>query len=162
MLNQKPHLFDTSILNNIRLGNGEASDEDVRRAAKQVKLHDYIESLPDGYHTSVQETGIRFSGGERQRIALARILLQDTPIIILDEPTVGLDPITERELMETVFEVLKGKTILWITHHLAGVEAADKIVFLENGKTEMEGTHEELLAANERYRRLYHLDVPVK
>ncbi|MCD2476450.1 ATP-binding cassette domain-containing protein, partial [Staphylococcus aureus] len=83
-------------------GNGEASDEDVRRAAKQVKLHDYIESLPDGYHTSVQETGIRFSGGERQRIALARILLQDTPIIILDEPTVGLDPITERELMETV------------------------------------------------------------
>lgn len=162
VLNQKPHLFDTSILNNIRLGNGKASDEDVRRAAKQVKLHDYIESLPDGYHTSVQETGIRFSGGERQRIALARILLQDTPIIILDEPTVGLDPITERELMETVFEVLKGKTILWITHHLAGVEAADKIVFLENGKTEMEGTHEELLATNERYRRLYHLDVPVK
>lgn len=82
--------------------------------------------------------------------------------IHLDEPTVGLDPITERELMETVFEVLKGKTILWITHHLAGVEAADKIVFLENGKTEMEGTHEELLAANERYSRLYHLDVPVK
>ncbi|MCY8516730.1 thiol reductant ABC exporter subunit CydC [Bacillus atrophaeus] len=162
VLNQKPHLFDTSILNNIRLGNGQASDEDVRRAARQVQLHDYIESLPDGYDTSVQETGIRFSGGERQRIALARILLQDTPIIILDEPTVGLDPITERELLDTIFDVLKGKTILWITHHLAGVEAADKVVFLENGKAEMEGTHEELLAGNERYRRLYHLDVPVR
>ncbi|KAA6450027.1 thiol reductant ABC exporter subunit CydC [Bacillus atrophaeus] len=162
VLNQKPHLFDTSILNNIRLGNGQASDEDVRRAARQVQLHDYIESLPDGYDTSVQETGIRFSGGERQRIALARILLQDTPIIILDEPTVGLDPITERDLLDTIFDVLKGKTILWITHHLAGVEAADKVVFLENGKAEMEGTHEELLAGNERYRRLYHLDVPVR
>ncbi len=78
VLNQKPHLFNTSIMNNIRLGNGKASDEDVKRAARQVKLHDYIESLPDGYETSVQETGIRFSGGERQRIALARILLQDT------------------------------------------------------------------------------------
>ncbi|AKF74849.1 thiol reductant ABC exporter subunit CydC [Bacillus velezensis] len=162
VLNQKPHLFNTSIMNNIRLGNGKASDEDVKRAARQVKLHDYIESLPDGYETSVQETGIRFSGGERQRIALARILLQDTPVIILDEPTVGLDAVTERELLDTIFDVFKEKTILWITHHLAGVETADKIVFLENGKAEMEGTHQELLAENERYRKLYRLDVPIR
>ncbi len=129
VLNQKPHLFNTSIMNNIRLGNGKASDEDVKRAARQVKPHDYIESLPDGYETSVQETGIRFSGGEQRRIALARILLQDTPVIILDEPTVGLDAVTERELLDTIFDVFKEKTILWITHHLAGVETADKIVF---------------------------------
>ncbi|XLP44811.1 ATP-binding cassette domain-containing protein [Bacillus velezensis] len=110
----------------------------------------------------MQETGIRFSGGERQRIALARILLQDTPVIILDEPTVGLDTVTERELLDTIFDVFKEKTILWITHHLAGVETADKIVFLENGKAEMEGTHQELLAENERYRKLYRLDVPIR
>lgn len=97
VFNQQPHLFDTTVLNNIRLGNPDASDEDVYWAARQVKLHDYIQSLPDGYHTSVQETGIRFSGGERQRIALARILLQDAPIVVLDEPTVGLDPKTEKE-----------------------------------------------------------------
>ncbi|ASB86824.1 thiol reductant ABC exporter subunit CydC [Bacillus sonorensis] len=160
VLNQKPHLFDTTILNNIRLGNPEASDEDVYWAARQVKLHDLIESLPDGYHTSVQETGSRFSGGERQRIALARILLQGAPVIVLDEPTVGLDPITERELLVTMFEALEGKTVLWITHHLAGAEAADRILFLENGRIEMEGSHLELLQENQRYQRLYKLDAP--
>ncbi|KMM59494.1 ATP-binding protein [Bacillus glycinifermentans] len=160
VLNQKPHLFDTTILNNIRLGNPEASDEEVYWAARQVKLHDLIESLPDGYHTSVQETGSRFSGGERQRIALARILLQGAPVIVLDEPTVGLDPITERELLLTMFEALKGKTVLWITHHLAGAEAADRILFLENGTIEMEGSHKELLQENPRYQRLYQLDAP--
>lgn len=160
VLNQKPHLFDTTILNNIRLGNPEASDEDVYWAARQVKLHDLIESLPDGYHTSVQETGSRFSGGERQRIALARILLQGAPVIVLDEPTVGLDPITERELLVTMFEALEGKTVLWITHHLAGAEAADRILFLENGRVEMEGSHLELLQENQRYQRLYKLDAP--
>ncbi|QHZ45126.1 thiol reductant ABC exporter subunit CydC [Bacillus sp. NSP9.1] len=160
VLNQKPYLFDTTILNNIRLGNPEASDEEVYWAARQVKLHDLIESLPDGYHTSVQEAGSRFSGGERQRIALARILLQGAPVIVLDEPTVGLDPITEKELLLTMFEALDGKTVLWITHHLAGAEAADRILFLENGRIEMEGRHQDLLQENKRYQRLYQLDAP--
>lgn len=130
-------------MNNIRLGNPDASDEDVYWAARQVKLHDYIQSLPDGYHTSVQETGIRFSGGERQRIALARILPQDAPIVVLDEPTVGLDPKTEKELLSTMFQVLDGKTVLWITHHLAGAEAADRILFLDKGKLAMAGSHQQ-------------------
>ncbi|WP_312609280.1 ATP-binding cassette domain-containing protein, partial [Mammaliicoccus sciuri] len=86
-----------------RLGSPEATEEQVKEAARQVQLHDDIESLPEGYHTGVQETGVRFSGGERQRMALARILLQDTPVVVLDEPTVGLDPRTERELLETIF-----------------------------------------------------------
>ncbi|MGM9929704.1 MAG: thiol reductant ABC exporter subunit CydC [Bacillus sp. (in: firmicutes)] len=160
VLQQKPHLFDSSVLNNIRLGNPQASDEEVYEAAKQVQLHEYICSLPEGYHTRMRELGARFSGGERQRIALARILLQKTPIVILDEPTVGLDAITERALLQTIFNTLKGKTIIWITHHLIGVEQMDQVIYLEKGKIIMQGTHQELLRTNGRYSRLYQLDCP--
>ncbi|MCP8971050.1 thiol reductant ABC exporter subunit CydC [Ectobacillus ponti] len=159
VLNQQPHLFDTSVLNNIRLGNPAATDEEVQWAAKQVKLHDYISSLPNGYDTPMQETGMRFSGGERQRIALARVLLQEKPIVILDEPTIGLDPLTERELLTTMFDVLRGKTVLWVTHHLTLADTADQIIFLEKGRMVLRGTHEELLQ-RERYARLYRLDRP--
>lgn len=160
VLNQQPYLFDTSVLNNIRLGSPEATEEQVKEAARQVQLHDIIESLPEGYHTGVQETGIRFSGGERQRMALARILLQNTPIVVLDEPTVGLDPRTERELLETIFRVLKGKTVIWITHHLTGCEACDRIMFIEDGQIEMQGEHQDLLKENPRYQKLYEMDRP--
>ncbi len=161
VLNQQPYLFNTTVMNNIRLGNPRATDEEVIEAAKKVHMHDYIQSLPDGYQTVMQETGSRFSGGERQRIALARILLQQTPIVILDEPTVGLDPITERRLIETVFDVLEGKTILWITHHLAGMEQMDRIVFLDGGQIQMDGTHEELVQQELRYQKLYELDMGI-
>lgn len=162
MLNQKAHLFNTTVLNNIRMGNQDATDEEVAEVAKQVKLHDFIMSMPDGYHTQMTEMGARFSGGERQRIALARILLQDTPIVVLDEPTVGLDPITEKELLGTIFETLQGKSLVWVTHHLVGVEKMDRVLFLENGEIIMEGTHQELLHQEERYRHLYELDRPIK
>ena len=161
VLNQKPYLFNTTVMNNIRLGNPKATDEDVQKAAELVGMHDYISSLPDGYETKMRELGGRFSGGERQRIALARILLQDNPVVILDEPTVGLDPLTERLLLETIFTALDGKTIIWITHHLTGAEAMDRILFLEKGRIEMDGTHSSLLASNERYRNLYRLDRPL-
>ncbi|WP_353854221.1 thiol reductant ABC exporter subunit CydC [Bacillus sp. Bos-x628] len=160
VLNQQPYLFDTSVLNNIRLGSPEATEEQVKEAARQVQLHDKIESLPEGYQTGVQETGVRFSGGERQRIALARILLKNTPIVVLDEPTVGLDPRTERDLLKTIFHVLKGKTVIWITHHLTGCEACDQIMFIENGQIEMKGHHQELLKESLRYQRLYQMDRP--
>ncbi|NWQ42219.1 thiol reductant ABC exporter subunit CydC [Bacillus sp. EB106-08-02-XG196] len=162
VLNQKPYLFNTSVLNNIRLGNPEASDVEVHEVAKMVQLDEMIRELPQGYETNMQETGQRFSGGERQRIALARILLQKTPVVILDEPTVGLDPITEVKLLRTIFDNLKGKTIIWVTHHLIGVEKMDRILFLENGKIAMEGSHSQLLENEERYRRLYKLDCPFK
>lgn len=162
MLNQKAHLFNTTVLNNIRMGNQDATDEEVAEVAKQVKLHDFIMSMPDGYHTQMTEMGARFSGGERQRIALARILLQDTPIVVLDEPTVGLDPITEKELLGTIFETLQGKSLVWVTHHLVGVEKMDRVLFMENGDVIMDGTHQELLAKEERYRHLYELDRPIK
>jgi len=161
VLQQKPHLFDSTVMNNIRLGNPKASDEEVIEAAKQVQLHDYITSLPEGYHTRMRELGMRFSGGERQRIALARILLQNAPIIILDEPTVGLDAITERALLSTIFTSLQGKMVLFITHHLIGADKMDRILFLENGQIQLDGTHEHLLATSSRYRHLYRLDRPI-
>ncbi|WP_025849019.1 thiol reductant ABC exporter subunit CydC [Paenibacillus ehimensis] len=160
VLNQSPHLFDTSVANNIRLGKPEASDEDIRLAAKLVKLDALIESLPAGYRTPMHETGQRFSGGERQRIALARILLQDTPVVLLDEPTVGLDPRTERDLLATIFDTLRDKSLIWVTHHLVGAEQMDEMIFMENGRIEMRGSHAELLERYPRYRNLYRLDRP--
>lgn len=158
VLNQKPYLFATTVENNIRLGNKQASIEEIEHVIKQVKLDQYIHSLPKGIETQMEESGQRFSGGERQRIALARILLKNTPIVILDEPTIGLDPKTELDLLETMFESLKDKTVILITHHLIGIENMDKIVFLDNGQIAMSGTHEQLMAKNERYRQLYLLD----
>lgn len=160
VMQQKPHLFDTTVMNNIRLGNPKATDEEIIEVAKQVGMHDYIISLPEGYHTRMQELGERFSGGERQRIALARILLQNAPIVILDEPTISLDAITERKLLSTLFSCLEGKTIIWITHHLSGVDDVDRVLFLEKGQILLDGTHEQLLQTNERYAKLYQLDRP--
>jgi ATP-binding cassette subfamily C protein CydC len=160
VLNQSPHLFDTTVANNIRLGDPGASDEAVKRAAELAKLDTLISSLPEGYNTPVREAGQRFSGGERQRMALARILLQNTPVVVLDEPTVGLDPRTERELLATMFEAMEGKTLVWVTHHLVGAEKMDEVLFMENGKIEMRGTHTELMAKEPRYRKLYELDRP--
>ncbi|WP_310830833.1 thiol reductant ABC exporter subunit CydC [Paenibacillus pedocola] len=160
VLNQSPHLFDTTVANNIRLGDPEASEEAVKQAAALAKLDTLITSLPEGYNTPVREAGQRFSGGERQRIALARILLQNTPVVVLDEPTVGLDPRTERELLATMFEAMEGKTLIWVTHHLVGAERMDEVIFMENGQVEMRGTHAELMDREPRYRKLYELDRP--
>lgn len=160
VLNQSPHLFDTTVANNIRLGDPEASEAAVQQAAALAKLDTLISSLPEGYDTPVREAGQRFSGGERQRMALARILLQNTPVVVLDEPTVGLDPRTERELLATMFEAMAGKTLIWVTHHLVGAEQMDEVIFMENGQVEMRGTHAELMEREPRYRRLYELDRP--
>ena len=128
------------------------------KVIKQVELDKYIHSLPKGLQTEMYETGARFSGGERQRIALARILLKNTPVVILDEPTVGLDPQTEYALVETIFDVLKDKTVIWITHHLTGIEKMDKVIFMDKGEIVMSGHHDELMKTSERYRQLYEMD----
>ena len=145
-------------MNNIRLGRPEASDEDVRRAAGQVGLLEMIESLPDGFATRMQEAGRRFSGGERQRIALARVLLQNRPIVVLDEPSTGLDPLAEARLTQTALRVLHGKTLIWITHHLLIAPHMDEIVVLREGAVSMRGKHDELLQQHEQYRQMYALD----
>ena len=158
VLNQKPYLFATSVKNNIRLGKQSASEEEIEQVVKQVNLEAYIHSLPKGLNTGMEESGQRFSGGERQRIALARILLKNTPIVILDEPTVGLDPQTELSLLETMFTTLKDKTVIWVTHHLIGIEQMDQVLFIDKGKVIMNGSHSELLETNERYQQLFMLD----
>src|SRR5699024_1712427 len=155
VLNQKPHLFHTSIANNIRIGRQDATEEEIIEVLEKVQLMDMIARLPDGIHTNVDELGQRFSGGERQRIAFARVLIQETPIILLDEPTTGLDPKTERDLLKTFVEAAKEQTLILVTHHLIGAQWMDHIVFLEDGNIKMEGAHEELLERNAYYRTLY-------
>lgn len=159
VLNQSPHLFDTTLRNNLLLGSDDVGENELTAAIKLAQLQDLVNKLPDGLDTFMQETGQRFSGGERQRVALARILLKDTPVVILDEPNASLDPRTEKELLQTIFASLAGKSIIWITHHLVGVEQMDEILFMEAGKIVMRGTHQELLG-NERYRQFYELDHP--
>jgi ATP-binding cassette subfamily C protein CydC len=158
VLDQSPFLFNTSIKNNVRLGNEAASDEQVAWALAQVQLTDLIAKLPQGLDTPMAEAGFGFSGGEQQRLALARILLQDAPIVLLDEPTVGLDPITEAALIQTIFTTLADKTVLWVTHHLQGVARCDRVLFLEDGRLTMADTPQHLAATNARYQHLYALD----
>lgn len=158
VLNQKPHLFDTTIGNNVRIGKPEANDEDIWKALEKAQLASHITSLPDGLQTKMDEMGKRFSGGERQRVAFARTLMQEAPIIVLDEPTIGLDPKTELSLIETMFSATEEKTVIWITHHLIGIEHVDEVIFLDRGHIVMQGSHEQLLKENEKYRKLYELD----
>lgn len=158
VIHQTPYLFRTTILNNVRLGQEEASEEEVWQVLAKVGLKEMVEGLPEGLQTMVDEAGLRFSGGERHRLALARILLQDTPVVLLDEPTTGLDPITEQQLLETFFTTLKDKTIIWITHHLQGVHMMDRVIFIEDGHLEMSGSPQELLAENKHYQQLYAID----
>lgn len=158
-LNQQAFLFNSTVSENVRLGTPDASDDDVWAALKAVHLDEVVRSLPDGVDTSVDEAGHRFSGGQRQRIALARIVLKDTPVILLDEPTIGLDPITERGLMSMIFAASRGRTMVWVTHHLQGLEQADRVVFLDNGRIAMQGAPAELYQTNARFRELYRLDV---
>ncbi len=158
VIQQVPYLFNTTLINNVRLGNEDASPEDVWAVLERVGLKKMVASLPKGLETMVDEAGLRFSGGERHRLALARILLQDTPIVLLDEPTVGLDPVTEQSLITTFMEQLQGKTLIWITHHLKGIEQVDKVIFIEDGQLEMEGSPEELAKTSPRYQKLKAID----
>lgn len=158
VLNQKPFLFNTTLMNNVRLGNESRSDAEVKKAIERVGLKDLVESLPDKYNTIVGENGSRFSGGEQERIALARILLQDAPIVLLDEPTVGLDPITENDLLETFFSVLQDKTIIWVTHHLQGIKHVDHVIFMNSDQIEMQGSPKDLYQTNEHFKELYQMD----
>ncbi|WP_270267754.1 thiol reductant ABC exporter subunit CydC [Enterococcus avium] len=158
VIHQTPYLFHTTIANNLRIGNEAATDEALWQVLARVELKELVENLPEGLLTMVDEAGLRFSGGERQRLALARILLQEVPIILLDEPTVGLDPVTEQALINTFFNELQDKTIIWITHHLQGIEAMDQVIFIEDGHLTMQGSPSELEQSNAHYRKLKQID----
>lgn len=149
---QRVYLFEDTIANNIRFGKPEASMEEVIEAAKKAACHDFITALPNGYETVIGEGGATLSGGEKQRIAIARAIMKDAPIIILDEATANVDPENEKELTEAIENLTKQKTIIMIAHRLKTVRNADQIVVIDHGKIVQKGKHEELIGQDGIYR----------
>ncbi len=158
VINQKPYLFNQTLFENLSLGNPEITEAQALEALYQVELGSLVETLPLGIHTMVDEAGLSLSGGEAHRVALARVLLTHAPLIILDEPTLGLDPLTERNLLMTMFATLEGRTVITITHHLIGCESMDRVLFLDKGKVALDGSPEQLYKTNTHYRALFEMD----
>ena len=150
---QNVYLFKDTIANNIRFGQPDAPMEAVIAAAKKARCHDFIMALPEGYDTVIGESGGTLSGGERQRLSIARAIMKDAPIIILDEATANVDPENEKELMEAIDELTKEKTILMIAHRLKTVQGADQILVVDQGRIVQCGTHSELMKEDGIYRR---------
>ncbi len=150
---QSVYLFEDTIANNIRFGEPEASMELVIEAAKKARCHDFIMSLPNGYETVIGEGGVSLSGGEKQRISIARAIMKDAPIIILDEATANVDPENEVELTAAIEELTKKKTIIMIAHRLKTVRNADQIYVIDKGKIAQKGTHKELLSQEGIYKK---------
>lgn len=152
MVFQNVYLFHDTIRNNIRFGRPDATEEEVIEAAKAARCHDFIVSLPQGYDTVVGEGGGTLSGGEKQRISIARAMLKDAPIVILDEATASIDPENEHLIQEAISELTRGKTIITIAHRLATIENADQILVIDGGTVAQKGTHKELLEQEGTYR----------
>ena len=152
---QQPYLFNASIRDNLRLARPQASQAAIEEAARQAQLHDFIAGLPEGYDTVVGALGRNLSGGERRRLAIARALLKDAPVLLLDEPTAGLDPLTETAVLERIFRLFAGRSLLLITHRLEGLAAMDEIVVLDGGRVVEKGRHADLLARQGLYARLW-------
>ena len=145
MVFQKVYLFNDTIENNIKFGKPNASHTEVVEAAKRACCHDFIEALPQGYETMIGEAGSTLSGGEKQRISIARAILKDAPIVILDEATSSVDPENEKALLDAIFELTKNKTLISIAHRLSTVRTADQIIVIDQGHIAQRGTHKELL-----------------
>jgi ATP-binding cassette subfamily B protein len=156
---QTVHLFRGSVRDNIRLGKLDATEPEIVAAAKAAHAHDFIMSFPQGYDTPVGEHGLQLSGGQRQRIEIARALIKDAPIILLDEATASLDSESERHVQEALAELCKGRTTLVIAHRLSTIMHADRILVVENGAMIESGKHEELLRKGGRYASFYRLQL---
>lgn len=157
MVFQDVVLFDDTVMENIRLGRRGATDEEVRAAAKAANCDEFVHRLPQGYNTPIGENGTKLSGGERQRISIARALLKDAPIVLLDEATASLDVENETKVQGALSRLLSGKTVLVIAHRMRTVEAADRIIVLADGRVAEEGTPAELMDKNGLYRRMVEL-----
>jgi ATP-binding cassette subfamily B protein len=154
VVSQETYLFHASVRENLRFAKPDATDEEIEQAARAAQIHYVIEALPDGYDTIVGERGYRFSGGEKQRIAIARTILRNPPILVLDEATSALDAQTERLVQEALERLEEGRTTIAIAHRLSTVRDADQIVVLDRGRLVERGTHEELLGLGGRYAAL--------
>jgi ATP-binding cassette, subfamily C, bacterial CydC len=157
---QDPHIFDTSIRDNLSLARPGASDDELARAATAARLLDWIHSLPQGWDTPAGTHGAALSGGQRQRLALARALLADPALLLLDEPTAHLDPENRRALTADLLAATAGRATLLITHELDGLDQVDEIVLLEAGQVTERGTHAELIAVGGAYYRLWQAGHP--
>jgi ATP-binding cassette subfamily B protein len=158
VVSQETYLFHATVRENLRFARPDATDEEVEEAARAAQIHGLIATLPEGYETVVGERGYRFSGGERQRIAIARTILRNPPILVLDEATSALDTQTERAVQEALERLAEGRTTIAIAHRLSTVRDADQIVVLDQGRVAEIGTHEELIGAGGRYAALVSRD----
>ena len=153
-------MFDGTIADNIRWGRPDATDDDVERAARAADVHRFVQDLPDKYATRVGQRGRLLSGGQRQRLAIARAMIRDAPVLLLDEPTTGLDAESTERVLAPLRRLMTGRTTLMISHNLLTVTDADRIVFLEDGRVGAVGAHADLLTRSPGYARLYRLHHP--
>ena len=151
MVSQETYLFHATVRENLRFAHPEATDAEIENACRAARIHDHIAGLPEGYETVVGERGYRFSGGEKQRIAIARTVLRNPPILVLDEATSALDVDTERQVQEALDALAEGRTTITIAHRLSTVRDADQILVLDHGAIVERGTHLELMAHAGRY-----------
>jgi ATP-binding cassette subfamily C protein CydC len=157
VVSQTTHLFNASVRENLLIARPKASQAELVRAAELAQIHDFIQSLPQGYDTWIGEQGLLLSGGERQRLAIARALLKDAPLLLLDEPTAHLDALTEWQVLEALGALMAGRSVLMITHRLVGMEMMDEILALNQGRIVERGTQTALLAQGGLYRRMWDL-----